>query len=173
MSTVSWVRGASGKGLAAAVKALHRAEDQLARGLIDLSDRHATDHEIHFVARDLAEWSREHVRRLAEHGRSRGVDLDLEPGSGIAWAGAVRRAGAELLGRRHAPIGMLLADLRDLHQQAAAVSLDWEILAQGAQATEDAELLELAASCHPQTLRQLRWTNAHVKELAAQALTAT
>lgn len=174
MSTTRLVRAATTHdGMAGAIDMLHRAEGELAHALIDLSDRHASDHEIHHVARDLAGWSREHVRRLADLGHSHGLDLDPEPGHEVAWAGALKRAGAELLGRRHAPIGMLLADLRNLHQKAAGVSLDWEILAQGAQATEDAELLALASECHPQTLRQLRWTNTHVKELAAQALTST
>jgi hypothetical protein len=68
---------------------------------------------------------------------------------------------------------LLLVDLRELHRAAAGVSLDWEMLAQSAQAAEDKDLTVLAADCHPQTLRQLRWTNAQVKELAAQAILAT
>ncbi|MET7998281.1 hypothetical protein ABZU76_46140 [Amycolatopsis sp. NPDC005232] len=40
------------------------------------------------------------------------------------------------------------------------MSLDWELLAQGAQVTKDQEMLELASRCHPQTLRQMKWTNA-------------
>jgi hypothetical protein len=36
----------------------------------------------------------------------------------------------------------------------------------------DAELLGLATDCHPQTLRQLRWANGKIKELAPQALVA-
>jgi hypothetical protein len=170
MSTTHLMRGAMGDGLKGAVDELHGAEARLARALSDLSDRHAAEHEIHHVARDLAGWSREHVRRLADAGRPVGLDLDPDPEPEIAWAGALKRAGAELLGRRQAPAGMLLADLRDLHQKVSGVSLDWEILAQAAQAGENAELLALAADCHPQTLRQLRWTNAQVKELAPQAL---
>lgn len=173
MSALTLLRDATGDGIAAAIHALHRAETSLAHSFADLSDRHSSDHEIHYVARDLAEWSREHVRCLAEQGEDHGLDLTRTPEREAAWAGAIKRAGAELLGRRHAPAGLLLADLRDLHQKTAGVSLDWEILAQAAQATEDEALLALASDCHPQTLRQLRWTNAHVKQLAAQALTAS
>ena len=54
---------------------------------------------------------------------------------------------------------------------AAGVSLDWELLAQGAQAAKDAELQELASRCHPQTLRQLKWANAMLKVLSPQILT--
>jgi hypothetical protein len=50
------------------------------------------------------------------------------------------------------------------------VSVDWELLAQGAQAAREPELLDLAAQCHPGTLRQLRWTNAMLKVLSPQIL---
>jgi hypothetical protein len=57
-----------------------------------------------------------------------------------------------------------------MHRMAAGVSLDWEILAQTAQALKDRELLALSQRCHPQTLRQLRWSNALLKENAAQTM---
>ncbi|GAA2273106.1 hypothetical protein GCM10010415_45240 [Streptomyces atrovirens] len=44
------------------------------------------------------------------------------------------------------------------------------MLAQAAQATRDQELLELVSSCHPQTLRQMRWTNTMIKVLSPQLL---
>lgn len=46
------------------------------------------------------------------------------------------------------------------------------MLAQAAQATKDDKLLALASACHPQTLRQLRWTNTMIKNLSPQALTS-
>ncbi|WP_198020149.1 molybdopterin-dependent oxidoreductase [Nocardioides sp. J54] len=61
-------------------------------------------------------------------------------------------------------------DLRHLHRTAAGVSLDWEVLAQTAQAMKDERLLAVAEDCHPQTLRQMRWANAKVKETAAQVM---
>ncbi len=44
------------------------------------------------------------------------------------------------------------------------------MLAQVAQATRDERLPALVADCHPQTLRQLRWTNTMIKILAPQLL---
>ena len=82
----------------------------------------------------------------------------------------VRQKGDELLGRHHEPALLLLADLRTVHRQAAGVSLDWEILAQTAQALKDTELLGLAQRYHPETLRQMRWANALLKESAAQVM---
>jgi hypothetical protein len=62
--------------------------------------------------------------------------------------------------------------LRRVHRTAAGASLDWELLAQAAQAAKDSDLLALTEQCHPQTLRQMRWANAMLKELSPQALTA-
>jgi hypothetical protein len=173
MNLTTVLRGLTGGGIGGAITALRRAEDDLALAFIELSERHVADQEIHFVARDLAAWSREHVRRLAEAGNAHGLELDPEAGDPNAWSAVVRRVVADTIGQISAPSIILMADLRDLHRAVAGVSLDWEVLAQSAQAAEHADLRGLAADCHPQTLRQLRWTNAQVKELAAQAILAT
>jgi hypothetical protein len=73
-------------------------------------------------------------------------------------------------GRQAVPGVLLLADLRALHRMAAGVSLDWELLAQGAQAVKEGELVELTRRCHPETLLQLKWTNAMLKTLSPQVL---
>jgi hypothetical protein len=44
------------------------------------------------------------------------------------------------------------------------------MLAQAAQATRDERLLAQVTDCHPQTLRQLRWTKTMIKALALQLL---
>jgi hypothetical protein len=64
----------------------------------------------------------------------------------------------------------LIRDLRGLHRAAAGVSLDWDVLGQTAQAIQDRELLGLAQRCHPQTLRQMKWADAMVKQISAQLL---
>ena len=60
--------------------------------------------------------------------------------------------------------------MEHVHRDAAGVSLDWEVLAQTAQAMQDTELLGVTQDCHPETLRQMRWANAKVKETAAQVM---
>ncbi|MGW4063094.1 hypothetical protein ACWEGE_32755 [Amycolatopsis sp. NPDC004747] len=153
------------------LRELHRAETAMAKELRKASDRHHAEHEIHHLARDLAGWSAAHVRDIARAGRAHGLDLDEEvPGPGPLEP--LRTALSELGGRRPEPGLLLLADLCRLHRRAAGVSLDWELLAQGAQAAKEAELLELASRCHPQTLRQLKWTNAMLKVLSPQILTS-
>jgi hypothetical protein len=156
--------------LGLAIRELHRSETSLARDLVKVADRHAVEHEVHHVARDIAGWSRAHVRDLADAARAHQIHL---PGDVPASSGpvtALRTKLAELSGRRPEPGLLLLADLRRLHRKAAGVSLDWELLAQGAQAVKDPDLLELAGRCHPQTLRQLKWANAMLKILSPQVL---
>lgn len=172
LSGLSGLRHRHGPGLPRSIEELHHAENELVVTLRHLADRHRVDHEVRHVGLDVARWSAEHVRRLAETGRDHGLDLDPEPATEPAPLARLRRAGSELTGRRSTPAVVLLADLREVHRLVAGVSLDWEVLAQCAQATRDARLLALAADCHPQTLRQLRWTNEKVKESAAQAIVA-
>ena len=152
------------------LRELHRSETRLARDLIAMSDRHKADHEIHHVARDLARWSQIHVRRIAEVGRDYGAKLKRQPRWEVSRLGALRRRAATVLGRRPEAGLLLLADLRELHGMAAGVSLDWELLAQVAQALKEQPLLDLAQSCHPQTLRQMRWANAHLKIASPQII---
>lgn len=160
------------KGVTATLRALHHGERALAQDLLRAAERHRTDHEIHHIATDLAHWSQEHTRRLAEAARDHGLDLAAprdEPPGPLA---ALREKAAEAVGRRPEPALLLLHDLRALHLAAAGNSVYWDMLGQAAQASKDDGLLGLAADCHPQTLRQMRWTLTMIKELAPQALTS-
>ncbi|KUI25414.1 hypothetical protein [Mycobacterium sp. GA-2829] len=157
--------------LGLALREVHRSELRLARLLDAIAARHHSDHGIHHVATDLAVWSREHVALTAQAGRRYGVRLRERPRT-AALTEPVQAWLSDRLARRPEPGLLLLADLRRLHRVAAGVSLDWELIAQGAQALKDQELIELTQRCHPQSLRQMRWANAMLKELSAQALTS-
>jgi len=156
--------------LALVLRELHRSETSLARTLLAVADRHRADHEIFHVARDVAGWSQEHVRRLADAGRDHGLRMNPQPRWELPGVGGLaRKAGAALATRPESGL-LLLADLRRVHRKAAGVSLDWELLAQAAQAMKLPPLVELAADCHPQTLRQMRWANAHLKVVSPQVI---
>jgi hypothetical protein len=71
------------------------------------------------------------------------------------------------------PSRQLLDDLREAHLRAVAVSLGWEMLGQAAQAMKDPDLLAAVDSCHPQTLRQMSWTNGLIKQNSPQILTSS
>lgn len=156
--------------LGLALRELHRSEKSLLRDFLKLADRHHVEHEVHYVARDLTEWSREHVHRIARAGKRYGLKLDDDPPQTSGPLAPVRTRLSDLTGRFPQPGLLLLADLRRAHRKAAGVSLDWELVAQGAQAVKDADLLTVAQECHPQTLRQLAWTNAMLKTLSPQVL---
>ncbi|MFJ8897493.1 hypothetical protein ACIRG8_25955 [Streptomyces sp. NPDC102359] len=158
-------------GIGITLRALHDGERDLETHLLTVAERHRTEHEVHHVATDVARWSREHAARLAALGPDHGVDLPgprdhTAPGA----LTALREKAAQALGRRPGTGLLLLEDLRDLHLAAVRNSLNWEMLAQAAQATRDRELLELVTDCHPQTLRQMRWTNTMIKVLSPQLL---
>ncbi|MFF7946019.1 hypothetical protein [Streptomyces griseorubiginosus] len=145
-------------GIAHVLRALHRGERRLARDLSAAAERHAEEHEIHHVADDLAAWSREHAERLAELAAGEGLRLDDDVPEPFPAEGP----GALLL----------LHDLRALHLAATENSLHWEMLAQAARASRDERLLGLVSACHPQTLRQLRWSDTMVKQVSPQLLTS-
>lgn len=156
--------------LVLALRELHRSETSLAHRFRRIGERHKADHDIFHLCADLAGWSEDHVAKLARVGRSHGVRLAESPPRPGRVLSSLREMTSVVLGRRPEPGLLLLADLRSLHLHAAAVSVDWELLAQGAQAARDQELLELAARCHPETLRQMDWANTKLKELAPQVL---
>ncbi|MFC4003314.1 hypothetical protein ACFS2C_16075 [Prauserella oleivorans] len=144
------------------VRELHRGESALARELLGVADRHRAESEVYHVALDLAAWSQDHVRQLADAARAHGIEPDGDRGVGpgdSGWPGE--------------PDGVLpavLADLRRLHGHATGVALDWELLEQGARAVKDVDLLDLARRCRPRTRRQVTWADAMAKTLAPQLL---
>jgi hypothetical protein len=155
--------------LALAIAELQRSERRLAHHLRTIAARHHNDHDVSHLACDLAGWSDEHVAALAVHGRRRGLPRPRRPWRTV-MSGPLQERLSDLLRHRQQPSLLLLADLRRVHRIAAGVSLDWELVAQAAQATKDGELLAVTSSCHPQTLRQMRWANAMLKELSPQVL---
>lgn len=170
MTWASVLRGTKGNKVAMAIEELHRVENDLVAALLNLADQQKVDHEVFHVARDIAGWSQQHVRELARVGRDYGLDLDPEAEDESSLLARVKQKGSELTGRFHEPGLLLLADLRHIHRTAAGASVDWEVLAQTAQALKDTELLDVAEKCHPETLRQMRWANAKIKETSAQVM---
>lgn len=148
-------------GIDYALRRIHSGERSLATELMHIAERHHAEHEVHHVARDLAEWSRDHVRLLAEYGTRYKLKLDAD----------LRQATAEPT-TASAPGIQLLEDLAHLYLQASDNSLAWEMLAQVAQAKHEKDLLALTGQCHPQNLRQIRWANTMIKTLTPQALSS-
>ncbi|WP_337062795.1 hypothetical protein [Kineococcus sp. G2] len=153
-----------------ALHELHRSENELAEKLLHVSDRHKADHEVHHLARDLARWSQRHVEELAEAGRRYDVDLNPRPRGETHLMARARDKLSDAVGREPQASLLLLLDLREVYTRSAGVSADWELVAQVAQGVKDTELLALSKKCHPDSLRQMRWANAKLKESATQVL---
>jgi hypothetical protein len=149
---------------------LHDAENQLHLDLERIGERHGADHEVAHVVRDLARWSAQHVERLAQEGQRFGLRLDPAAASTNTVVAGVRRKASAAMGRRHAPAMLLIDDLRQIHADAAALQLDWELLGQVAQGIRDQRLLTLSQECGAETLRQVTWAKTKLKESAVQAL---
>lgn len=160
-------------GITLTLRALHHGERQLAKELVVVAERHSTEHEVHHVAKDLVTWSNEACVRLAETAGHYGLTLDGPAHTSTSGLmPTIREKTAEAMGHRPEPGLLLLKDLRDIHLAAVGNSLYWEMLAQAGQATKDTRLLDLATSCHPRTLRQMRWANTMIKNLSPQVLTS-
>jgi hypothetical protein len=153
-----------------AIEELHRAENDLAVELQQVADRHHADADVFHLGHQLAKWSQDHVRALADIGTRYGLELEREPDSASGVASTVREVVADLASRRKEPAMLLLADMRKLHKMAAGTSVDWDVLGQAAQALQDRDLLAVTEKCHPQTERQEKWAKTVIKEVAAQAL---
>lgn len=156
--------------LGLALRELHRSETSLAHRLRRVGERHKADHDVFYLCGDLAAWSERHLGAIAQAAEHYGVRLREAPARIGSSLSALRTKASEFVGRRPEPGLLLLADLRSIHQHAAAVSVDWELLAQGAQAARDTGLAALAAQCRPDTLRQMNWANTMLTELSPQVL---
>lgn len=182
-----------------AIQQTRSAEQDLAKELERVGERHKTDQEVYHLTRTLADTSRRNAQTIAhfqerypvsggtqegeeEPGlfgklREKGADL-VESVSGGSEGGrsglldATREKGAEIVGRRPEAGLLLLRDLRELYTLASEASINWVILGQGAQAAKDAELLQATKECHPETLRTLKWANTMLKNVSPQVLTS-
>ncbi|MEU2573650.1 hypothetical protein ACIP3B_24375 [Streptomyces anulatus] len=158
-------------GIALTMRALHQGEQALTERLTVIAARHTREHEVRHVTRDLARWSIEHRRRLAETGRHYGLRLEVPSAAPSESSTDDRHHVAEVVGRTSESLPELLRDLRELHLGAAGNSLHWVMLGQAAQASKDTRLLDVVSFCHPRTLRQMHWSNTMIKNLSPQLLT--
>jgi hypothetical protein len=158
-------------GLQYAFRQVHAAEDELVTQLLDLAEQHRTDHEVHHVARDLARWSQQNLRRLADTASHYELQLDPEADRPSRLR-HLPQALSTAIGRRPEPGLLLLEQLRGIYLLASTASLAWEMLAQHAQAKQETDILALTSECHPRTLRHIRWANTMIKTLSPQVLTS-
>jgi hypothetical protein len=154
-----------------AIRQVSEAEAELAQELLAVGERHRTEHDVFHLTRMLAQWSQTNVAALEPFAQRYGAKLDApQTPDGPRPLSVLREKTAELLGRRPEPGLLLLHDLRRLHSLAGEASINWVILAQGAQAARDVELVAVVSTAHAQNLRVLRWVTQRIKETAPQVL---
>lgn len=161
------------KAMALLLEELHDGENTMTGRLRRAAHQHAADYDVRHGATQLSKWSEEHLARLAEVGKR--FDLGLSSTADDGDDGLMQQMlekTAEAVGHRPEPALLLLRNLRELHLCAVGNNVYWEMLAQGAQALRDRELLDLAKECGSQTVRQMQWTETLIKELSPQALTS-
>jgi hypothetical protein len=163
-------RGVSVNKIGTLLQILHRNEHGVAKAMSDLANRHSDDHEICDVARELSRWSDRHLEQLRAIGSRYDIELGSDHGSDHARS-VLDEADADL--QRADPVddGMLvLRELRSVHLACVGLSVDWEVLGQAAKALRDDDLEALAEGCQADAVRQMKWTNAKIKESAPQIL---
>jgi hypothetical protein len=152
----------------------HDAIEDLASAVRRLGERHAADHDVLHMSRTLGLKLDDATHALAVQGDRLGRALaDVEPDpkrTGGPLAG-VRETVSELLGSRPPAGALLLADLRRFLARASDASVTCVILAQGAQAAQDVELLSAVTAAHDAVLRTHRWALTRLKTTAPQVLT--
>ena len=156
-----------------AIEQVADAERELARALFEVGERHKADHDVFHVSKTLADNEQAHIEALAEHGGRYDAAIDGEAEESRGERGPIHQMvekSAELVGSRPEPALLLLGDLRQIYLLAAEASINWVMLAQGAQAAKDTNLLETVSRCHDETLQTLKWAAYRVKTAAPQAL---
>jgi hypothetical protein len=161
--------------LGVAIEETARAEQQLAQELWKVGERHKTDHDVFHLTKTLAKLSGAHIDKLTPHAERYSVTLERDGGGTPERPGAIEtlvEKGSELVGRRPEPAFLLLHDLRRVYLLASEASINWVMLAQGAQAVKDPHLLETVSACHAEVLRTLKWAVDRIKTAAPQVLSA-
>lgn len=151
---------------------LHEAESDLADEYVKVADRHAVEHDVYNMCRQLAMQCLAHADALQPFAERYGTAI-RDPDAPETWTtliGMVRRKGAELMGRSERAGVLLLRDLRQLYLMACEAELGWWMVRQGAMAARDEQLAELFETCHEETWNQVKWLKTKVKEAAPQVL---
>lgn len=141
---------------------LHRAEEELARGLREVGDRHADEADVLHLGRTLAAQCEAHAEALAP--------VVARYGEDHAAGAEPERLHSELFrGARDGPLG-LLRDLQDLYLMVSECDIAWTLIGQAAQGLRDDELFAIVQDCERETAIQQRWLQTRLKQAAPQAL---
>jgi len=159
--------------LGMALKELHEAETALAEEYRTVGERHAAEHDIFHACTTLAKQCHTHAEQLRAAAARYGEQLPEQdpPELGEGLLSGLRRKSSELTGRQPPAGVLLLHDLRRLYLLGSECEIDWEMVAQGAKAARDQELLGTATEGLEETTVQVKWLKTRIKEASPQTLT--
>lgn len=158
--------------LGAEIVRLHDTVSALAAEYRAVGERHAADHDVLHLCDTLAQQCERHLAALApvmvRDGRDAAAGDDRVLVHDIV-AGIHRRV-SETSGRSAQAGVLLLRDLRHLFTLACECELAWTLVAQGAKAARDKELVEQCAVSCEEVNGQVRWLKTRLKVAAPQVL---
>jgi ferritin-like metal-binding protein YciE len=159
--------------LGMALKELHEAETALAEEYRTVGERHAAEHDIFHACTTLAKQCHTHTEQLRAAAARYGEQLPEQdpPELGEGLLSGLRRKSSELTGRQPPAGVLLLHDLRRLYLLGSECEIDWEMVAQGAKAARDQELLGTVTEGLEETTVQVKWLKTRIKEASPQTLT--
>ncbi len=155
--------------LGPALTHLHEATADLRDELEAIAERHATDHDVFHIGRQLSRRCDELVTRLEPFLKTYGGSAAGDGEMADAWhafAEGVRRWTATATSRTSKAGPLLLRDLRELEADAHACRTDWVIVHQGALAARDRGLVDASAFGMSEMERIERWLTTRIKEAA-------
>ena len=159
--------------LGPALTHLHEATADLRDELGTIAERHAADHDVFHIGRQLSHRCEELLTRLAPYVETYGGSPAGDGEMAEAWrafAEGVRRWTATATSRTSKAGPLLLRDLRELEADAHACRTDWVIVHQGALAARDGGLVDASTFGMSEMERIERWLTTRIKEAAPQIL---
>lgn len=155
-----------------AIEDVQAAEAGLAKELLRIGERHASEHDVYHVCHTLAKRCDRQLALLVPHAERYGAQIEDAVGESSPVVERVRRMSSELLGRHHVSGALLLHDLKELWGHVQQTELEWVILLQAAKAARDQELKIAAEEGREHAESRGKWVRSRIKELAPQVLVA-
>lgn len=146
--------------LATYIGIVHSAEQQLARALKMVAEKHKAEPDIEHMCKKLACWSERHEKGLYPFIEKYQEDRSSAEPERLESLFKKSRTGS---------LGML-RDLHDLWLLTQEVRISWKVIIQAAQGLRDKDLEEACKEFQEETNRQEIWLLTRIKQDAPQTL---
>lgn len=138
------------------------SETELNEAFVTVADHHQQEPDLEEICRLLASWSQQ---------KAASTERFINKYGGKHDRGAEKLYSELFQGPRRGGLA-LLRDLHDLWILATEAQICWTLLAQGAQALRDNDLVDTCVQNKQQSARQINWLETRSKQAAPQTLIA-